>query len=160
MSTIAAGTTSGTALVSTGNTDGTLQLQVNGTTPSVTLATTGAVGIGSSPSFGSSGQLLQSNGSAAAPTWVTVSTSPTIVRSARTSNTILGTADVSTLIDITSGTFTQTFTAAATLGSGWFCYIRNSGTGDITLDPNASETIELTDSEINMLLEYARESNI
>ena len=66
----------------------------------------------------------------------------TVVRSARTSNTILGTADQGTLIDITSGTFTQTFTAAATLGTGWFAYVRNSGTGDITLDPNASETID------------------
>ena len=90
---------------------------------------------------GTAGQLLQSNG-ASAPVWATISTSPTIVRSARTSNTILGTADVSTLIAITSGTFTQTFTAAATLGSGWFCYIQNSGTGDITLDPNGSETID------------------
>lgn len=64
-----------------------------------------------------------------------------LVRSARTSNTILAAGDNGTLIDITSGTFTQTLTAAATLGSGWFCYIRNSGTGVVTLDPNASETI-------------------
>jgi hypothetical protein len=62
--------------------------------------------------------------------------------SSRTSNTILGTADRSYLIYITSGTFTQTFTAAATLGAGWFCYIENNGTGDITLDPNASELID------------------
>ena len=66
----------------------------------------------------------------------------TLVRSARTSNTILGVADNGTLIDITSGTFSQTFTAAATLGSGWCCYIRNSGTGDVTLDPDASEQID------------------
>jgi hypothetical protein len=65
-----------------------------------------------------------------------------LVGSARTANTALGIADNSALIDITSGTFTQTFSAAATLGSGWFCYIRNSGTGDITLDPNASELID------------------
>jgi hypothetical protein len=65
-----------------------------------------------------------------------------VVRSARTSNTILDADDNSTLIDITSGTFSQTLTAAATLGSGWFCYIRNSGTGDITLDPNSSEQID------------------
>lgn len=64
-----------------------------------------------------------------------------VVVSTRTSNTILAAADLSTLINITSGTFSQTFTAAATLGSGWFCYIQNSGTGYITLDPNASETI-------------------
>jgi hypothetical protein len=90
---------------------------------------------------GTSGQLLKSNG-VSAPSWVTFSSTPTIVRSVRTSNTILGAADASTLIAITSGTFTQTFTAAATLGSGWFCYIQNAGTGDITLDPDASELID------------------
>ena len=69
MSTIAAGTTSGTALVSTGNTDGTLQLQVNGTTPSVTLAANGSIGVGSSPSYGTNGQVLTSSGTGSAPTW-------------------------------------------------------------------------------------------
>lgn len=69
MSTIAAGTTTTNALVSTGNTDGTLQFQVNGTTPSITLNTLGAVGVGSSPSYGTSGQVLTSAGSTAAPTW-------------------------------------------------------------------------------------------
>ena len=90
---------------------------------------------------GTSGQFLQSQGSAA-PTWVTTVATATIPRSTRTSNTILASADASTLVAITSGTFTQTFTAAATLGSGWFCYIQNLGTGDITLDPNGSETID------------------
>ena len=70
MSTIAAGTTTTTALVSTGNTDGTLQLQVNGTTPSVTLNTLGAIGVGASPSYGTSGYVLTSSGSTSAPTWV------------------------------------------------------------------------------------------
>lgn len=65
-----------------------------------------------------------------------------IVRSARTSNTALTADDIGKLIDITSGTFTQTFDACATLGSGWFVYLRNGGTGDITLDPNGSETID------------------
>jgi hypothetical protein len=69
MSIIAAGTTTTTALSSTGNTDGTLQLQVNGTTPSVTLNTLGAVGVGASPNFGTSGQALLSAGSTAAPAW-------------------------------------------------------------------------------------------
>lgn len=68
--------------------------------------------------------------------------SVTIIRSARTGNTILGATDQSTFIDITSGTFTQTFDAAATLGSSWFCYVRNSGTGNVTLDPNGAETID------------------
>lgn len=65
-----------------------------------------------------------------------------VTRSERTSNTILGTADTGTFIDITSGTFTQTFTAAATLGSTWAVWYRNSGTGDVTLDPNGAETID------------------
>jgi hypothetical protein len=71
MSTIAAGTSSGTALVSTGNTDGTLQLQVNGTTPSVTLAANGSIGVGSTPGYGTNGQVLTSSGTGSAPTWAT-----------------------------------------------------------------------------------------
>jgi hypothetical protein len=87
MSTIAAGTTSGTALVSTGNTDGTIQLQVNGTTPSVTLATTGAIGVGSTPGYGTSGQALISGGSAAAPAWTTLGASAmTFITSVTASN--------------------------------------------------------------------------
>lgn len=61
-----------------------------------------------------------------------------IIRVARTSNTVISAANKGNLIDITSGTFTQTFSAASTLGNGWFCYIRNSGTGDITVQ--GSET--------------------
>jgi hypothetical protein len=40
-----------------------------------------------------------------------------------------------------SGTFTAAITAAATLGDGWFSFIRNTGSGGITVDPNATETI-------------------
>lgn len=67
---------------------------------------------------------------------------PPLPRSVRTSNTMLGVADKGKLIDITSGTFSQTFDAVATLGDEWCCWIRNSGTGDITLDPNSTETID------------------
>ena len=63
-------------------------------------------------------------------------------RVARTSNTELGVGDRGKLIDITSGTFSQTFAAAATLGSGWWLYLRNSGTGNVTLDPNSTEQID------------------
>lgn len=47
----------------------------------------------------------------------------------------------STLIDA-SGTFTLSFDGAALLGAGWWCYIRNSGSGDITLTPSGAETID------------------
>lgn len=59
----------------------------------------------------------------------------------RSSNTIWAAADNGALFVCTS-TFTQTFTAAATLGAKWFVDIRNDGTGVITLDPNNSETID------------------
>lgn len=65
-----------------------------------------------------------------------------LFRDARTSNTPLNVPDVGKWIDITSGTFTQQFTAVATLGNGWWCYLSNSGTGDITLDPSGSELID------------------
>ena len=41
-----------------------------------------------------------------------------------------------------SGTFTLSVTAAATLGDGWWCYVRNTSNGDGTVDPNASEQID------------------
>lgn len=95
----------------------------------------------STPQFiapGTSTNVLTSNGTS----WVSgAAPSASIVQSNRTSNTILGSADKGTLINVTSGTFTQTLTAAATLGSGWFCYISNAGTGTVTVDPNGSETI-------------------
>jgi hypothetical protein len=77
MSSISAGTATGTALVSTGDTTGALVLQVNGTTPSVTLAANGSIGVGSTPGYGTNGQVLTSSGTGSAPTWTTLSTTPT-----------------------------------------------------------------------------------
>jgi hypothetical protein len=65
-----------------------------------------------------------------------------VLRLVRTSNVQLANGNASNFIDITSGTFTQTFDACATLGSGWYAFIRNAGTGDITLDPNGAELID------------------
>ena len=79
MSSISAGTSAGTALVSTGDTTGALQLQVNGTTPSVTLAANGSIGVGSTPGYGTSGQVLTSAGTGSAPTWTTPSAAPALI---------------------------------------------------------------------------------
>ena len=72
MSSISAGTTSGTALVNSGDTTGELVLKTNGSTVALTISTTQAIGVGTSPSYGTNGQVLTSAGSAAAPTWATV----------------------------------------------------------------------------------------
>jgi hypothetical protein len=67
------GVISGSAgLKSTADSSGVLALQTNGTT-GLTLNTTQALGVGTSPSYGTSGQVLTSAGSGAAPTWTTPS---------------------------------------------------------------------------------------
>jgi hypothetical protein len=100
------------------------------------LTTNGTSASWAADQTGNAGKYLKTDGTNLS--WAPI----TAPRSARTSNTILGASDNGTLIDVTSGTFTQTFTAAATLGSGWYCWYRNNGSGDVTLDPNASETID------------------
>jgi len=50
--------------------------------------------------------------------------------------------DKGNIVEATSGSFTLAFTAAATLANGFWCIIYNSGTGDVTLDPNSTEQID------------------
>jgi hypothetical protein len=109
-------------------------------TTSTQLATKGYVdGVGMSAALpnqaGNAGKYVTTDGATAS--WGANITA-SISRSARTSNTILAAADTTKLIDITSGSFTQTFTAAATLGDGWYAYLRNSGTGTVELDLSAT----------------------
>lgn len=65
-----------------------------------------------------------------------------LTRSPRTANTPITVNDTGTFIDITAGTFTQTFGPVAEIGPGWYIFIRNGGTGDITLDPSGAELID------------------
>ena len=130
MSIIAAGTTTTTALSSTGNTDGTLQFQVNGTTASVTLNTLGAVGVGASPAFGTSGQVLTSAGSTAAPTWVT----PQV--------TLTG-AQTLTNKTIEAGVFTNGYTeevVTANTGTAYTINLANGTVQYLTLTGNVTYT--------------------
>lgn len=48
----------------------------------------------------------------------------------------------SSKIFLCTGTFTLALTVAATLGNGWNVGIVNEGSGDITIDPNGSETVD------------------
>lgn len=50
--------------------------------------------------------------------------------------------DLGKIVNCTANTFTVSLTAAATLGSGFNCWIWNTGTGTITIDPNGAETID------------------
>lgn len=65
--------------------------------------------------------------------WLELPVVGTMARLARTANTILTTSDNGALLDITSGTFTQTFDTPANLLAGWSCLVRNSGSGTVTL---------------------------
>lgn len=51
--------------------------------------------------------------------------------------------DKGNVVEITSGgNFTLAFTAAATLATGFWCFIANQSTGDVALDPNGAELID------------------
>lgn len=62
-----------------------------------------------------------------------------LVRVQRSANTQLIFGNVGSLIDCT-GTFTQTFGEPAALKNGWWCYVRNSGSGDITIPASDGRT--------------------
>jgi len=72
------GVTSGTSgIKTTGSNDGTLALQTTtaggAATTALTINSTQAIGVGSTPSFGTNGQVLTSGGSTASPTWTSIS---------------------------------------------------------------------------------------
>jgi hypothetical protein len=71
--TINADTVVGGAVV-TADASGILGLQAGGNT-GLTLNSSRAVGVGAAPSFGTAGQMLVSQGSAAAPIWATINNS-------------------------------------------------------------------------------------
>jgi hypothetical protein len=57
------------------------------------------------------------------------------------SNFTLGSANRAATYVWTGALGTLTLPAAATLANGWFVNVRNNGTGDLTVDPAGSETI-------------------
>jgi len=57
------------------------------------------------------------------------------------SNYTTGVSDRAKALIWTGGSGTLSVTAAPTLGNDWFVQVRNNGTGDLTIDPNSSESI-------------------
>lgn len=70
-----------------------------------------------------------------------ITASSNMVRTLRTSNSILVAGDNGNLFDL-FGAYTQTLTAAATLGAGWHVFLNNAGNIDQVIDANGSETID------------------
>lgn len=58
------------------------------------------------------------------------------------SNTTVLTSHRGTAFVWSGGAGTLAFTAATTLGNNFFCLVRNAGSGALTLNPDASETID------------------
>lgn len=61
--------------------------------------------------------------------------------SSLSTNYTVGVSDRSKAFIWTGGAGTLSLTAAPTLGNDWFVQIRNGGTGDLTIDPSSSESI-------------------
>lgn len=102
-----------------------------------TMAALRAAAFAAALPAGIEGQFLSFQGGI----WTPTQAPNQVVRLAKTGAYTTVFADRSCLIDCT-GTFSLGFDAAATLGNGWFAWVRNSGAGVITLDPNAAETID------------------
>ena len=106
MSIIAAGTSSGTALVSTGDTNGTLVIQTNGTTVAATFGTDQSLTVVGALTIGSAAQAVPS-GSAplfAARAWVNFNGTGTVA--------IRASGNVSSITDNGTGDYTVNFTTA------------------------------------------------
>lgn len=73
-----------------------------------------------------------------------LASSGSLTYAAKTGAYTVAGGDKGKLIDCTSGTWALSYEPPATLGAGWFCYIRNSGTGDITHTPTSGTIDGLT----------------
>lgn len=117
------------------------------------------------PTSGSTFQIYLTNNSTAAGTWrsfqygaaasatnasslaglglkaIATTLNQSIEVSSFSTNYTAGSSDRSKALIWTGGAGTLSLTAAPTLGNDWFIQVRNSGTGDLTVDPNSSELI-------------------
>lgn len=101
-----------------------------------------AAGVWSSYQFGST--TSQANAGALAGAGlkaITTTLNQAITVDDLNSNYTLGANERAHLINWTGASGTLSLTAATTLGEDWFCYVRNSGSSSITIDPASSEQI-------------------
>ena len=72
--------------------------------------------------------------------WLPVTPAPGGELSKNSAYTVTG-ADDKTTITCTA-VLTLSFESASVLGSGWSCYVKNTSSGDVTLDPYSTQTID------------------
>jgi hypothetical protein len=73
--------------------------------------------------------------------WISAASAVTV--NAQAGNYTLQASDKSCIISLTgSSAATFSFTAPATLGSGWFCYLYNNSTASLTVNPGSSVQID------------------
>ena len=130
MSIIAAGTTSGTALVSTGDTNGTLVIQTNGTTTAVTISTGQVVTLAQPLPVASGGSgVTTSTGTGA----VVLSTSPALTTPA------LGTPASGVLTNCTGAVVAALSTASGSAPSySARAWVNFNGTGTVAIRGSAN----------------------
>jgi len=95
-----------TGLVETSDGTAVLDLQTAGTT-ALRVNAAQAIGVGSTPSFGTAGQILTSQGNAAPPTWTSAGSG---------SGTVTSVSWTGGIVSIATATTTPTFTIAGTSG--------------------------------------------
>jgi hypothetical protein len=103
-----------TGLIETSDGTAVLDLQTGGTT-AIRVNATQAIGVGSTPSFGSAGQFLTSQGSAASPTWTSGGT-----------GTVTSVGWTGGIVSVATATTTPAFTIAGT--SGGIVYFNSAST--------------------------------
>ena len=97
---------------------------------------------------GTAGQLLKSDGTDIS--WGSAEASD-LTFVGRTSNTQLGASNKGNFINVTANSFTQTFDTAANLGAGWWCTLKNSGSGVVTVQPGTLGSELFTEGNLSTL---------
>jgi hypothetical protein len=129
-----------------GTTYGTLPIYAGGT--GATSAAAALAALGAQPALVSGTSIKTVNGTTllgSGDLVITGGSSATKTIANKTAAYTVVAGDLGTIINCTANTFTVSLTAAATLGSGFVCTIwntSNTSTHVITIDPNASETID------------------